>query len=275
MNEKVCINPGMPPIHIFWDQGFHSAPDLVQRIVKLWQKAAPNRNINLYSGEEANDMLLEYGLKLNTLQVALKSDIFRLLLLEKYGGLWVDATLLPTPATQEWLQELSGTNFFMFRDPGPDRVISSWLIYSVPDNALIREWRKSLINLLVSNSTKSIDRGSKLQKAIIYSLVKFKPSLVPHPFVQSLVRAYPYFITHYIFDRIVRTVPDLSRAFNEMPYVNADQSHQILRFIRRNPELSDSMIKSLFDASPVHKLTWKEGDLYERVVSIAENSFIS
>lgn len=271
MNSSFSGNRGIPVVHIYWDQGFHSAPDLVQRIATLWRKALPCHCVNSYSSVEADVILRDYGLDPNGLEVPLKADVFRLHLLEKYGGLWVDATLLPTSNTQSWLQQISNARLFMFRDPGPDRIISSWLIYSEPDHPLVKEWRKSLVNLL--SSSKPVVEAGKFKKAVIYALVRIKPSLIPRPFIQQLLQVYPYFITHYTFDWLVRSCPTFFRELRKMPYIHADGPHQLQREIRRNPGLGSSSLRSLLVSAPVHKLTWKEGELYGRILSVVEREF--
>jgi len=60
--------------------------------------------------------------------------------LKKYGGVWVDATTLCNKSLDEWLPEYITHGFFGFRNPGPDRLLSSWFLYGEPDNYIVTKW---------------------------------------------------------------------------------------------------------------------------------------
>ena len=81
-------------LFIFWDQGFENAPIVVKKCVLTWKKHNPTWNIILLDNSNLSqyiDLKLELPNNVSILKASL-SDVIRICLLEKYGGLWVDAT---------------------------------------------------------------------------------------------------------------------------------------------------------------------------------------
>jgi len=74
------------------------------------------------------------------------SDIVGCILLDLYGGLWVDATTFCNRNLNEWLPEYVQEGFFAFHRPGPDRMISSWFIYADKSSDIIHKWCQSIIH---------------------------------------------------------------------------------------------------------------------------------
>jgi hypothetical protein len=69
------------------------------------------------------------------------SDVVRIALLERYGGVWVDGTLFCARPLDEWLPELVETGFFAFGNPEP-RVVASWFLAAAPGNYVIEHWSR-------------------------------------------------------------------------------------------------------------------------------------
>jgi hypothetical protein len=67
------------------------------------------------------------------------SDITRLLLLEKYGGIWVDATTFCSCPLNQWIEPYIQTGFFAFSRPSNDFLFSNWFLYSEPENYLLKK----------------------------------------------------------------------------------------------------------------------------------------
>ncbi len=145
--EKSCGNfstiPASPfprRIFMYWAQGFDAAPKLVQECLKSWKRAHPKWQI-----DEIDDSNLSQFIDIKfvskEIYLAAKSDVIRILLLQKYGGFWCDATLYCMKSIDTWLMPfLSGTEFFAFRNPGVDRMLSSWFLGAIPGSYITSEW---------------------------------------------------------------------------------------------------------------------------------------
>mgnify|MGYP000082498576 CR=1 FL=1 len=121
-------------IWIYWSQGFDNAPPLVKECLKSAKHYNPNWNII-----ELTDVnLKEYidGIH-HPGPLAAYSDIIRISLIEKYGGLWVDATVLFNKSLDEWLPEYITEGMFAFSKPTKRHNICSWFLYGEKDNFLI------------------------------------------------------------------------------------------------------------------------------------------
>lgn len=76
----------------------------------------------------------------NDLPAEAASDLVRLALLSRYGGIWVDSTVYCLRPLKEWLQEVTPTGFFAFNRPGPDRVLSSWFLFAAHPSYIVDRW---------------------------------------------------------------------------------------------------------------------------------------
>lgn len=114
-------------------------PELVQACINSIKKIYPNlvviteKNINNYI--EIPDFILK-RLKSKQMTKTNFSDWVRSVLLDKYGGIWFDATLL---LTQKLPDEMTKESFNLLR--AVNGGISSWLIVSNKNNYLIKSMR--------------------------------------------------------------------------------------------------------------------------------------
>lgn len=147
-------------VWICWLQGIENAPDLVKVCYESVCKNLKDWNIIVITSEN----LLEYadipsyimekwnnGVITNTHF----SDILRAELLTRYGGLWIDSTVLCTGRVPDYIIE---SELFIYQclKPGLDGhciVGSSWLIYSESNNIVL-----SAVKLLLFEYWKSSNR---------------------------------------------------------------------------------------------------------------------
>lgn len=86
------------PIWVCWWTGVDTAPKLVQQCIRSIQKNAGNHPVNIITQENYSEYLQvpEFMLeRLNKKEIGLAhfADYLRVRLLERYGGLWLDATM--------------------------------------------------------------------------------------------------------------------------------------------------------------------------------------
>jgi mannosyltransferase OCH1-like enzyme len=82
------------------------------------------------------------------------SDLLRLLLLKRYGGVWADASLYPVTKLDDWLEDtINDTGFFSYRFSPRSRqreTVSWFLAVNNPDHPLISAWREKFIDSFVN-----------------------------------------------------------------------------------------------------------------------------
>lgn len=145
---------------IFWWQGIDSAPDLVKVCYKSvidnlkdWDIILITEN-NYKDYVSFPDFILE---KLNNGQITLThfSDLLRLELLIKYGGLWLDATVLCTSSNIP--KSILESDLFVYQaqKPGADGravVMSSWCMYAKTNNKILMATRNLLYKYWEKNT---------------------------------------------------------------------------------------------------------------------------
>ena len=144
-------------IWLLWLQDWENAPLLQKKVKESWIKHNPDWNIELVSYDNLEDYVYIpyiYDKNKNISPQAL-SDIIRLNLLQKHGGVWADATMLCMRPLDEWVYDVLQPNgFFMYRGyeidgNGP----ASWFIISMDDTYIIRKWKNKCDEYWTSHKT--------------------------------------------------------------------------------------------------------------------------
>lgn len=246
-------------IWIYWSQGFDVAPWIVKQCVTSWKLKNPDWELiqlddkNVFSYIDFNYLPSNY----NKLSLAHKSDLLRLNLLIKYGGVWVDATTLCNVPLDNWLYNYFNTDFpFMFREPGVDRVISNWFIASRAGNPILINLRSNLVdywnNIGSKVNTKNLLLIRKLSNRVLLRMNFYFASLSTSYFFSKCLKIDTYFCFHYIFYKTLRDL-NLLDCWNSTAGLQSSQCQFFLKKGLLNKFESDLD----FSSTPLFKLTWK------------------
>ncbi len=126
-----------------WFQGRDSAPPLVKKCLASWERNNPGwefRCLDATSVERYIPLRKYVDLARQSITPASLSDIVRILLLQEFGGVWVDATLFCNRPLDEWLPDAMEQGFFAFAAPAPDRPLSSWFLSVESHSYLVPRW---------------------------------------------------------------------------------------------------------------------------------------
>ena len=140
-------------IWICWFQGIENAPELVKACYNSVLKNYKDKEIIVLTEENYKKYIdiPEYILKKwkkGYITFAHFSDILRIELLSKYGGLWLDSTIFTTKRSELVFNE--NIELFIFKQVDLDRknslavVASNWLIYANKNNNIINLTKKLL-----------------------------------------------------------------------------------------------------------------------------------
>ena len=88
---------------------------------------------------------------MKSLCIAHQSDLIRLGLLEKYGGVWVDASLFCILPLDSWLEIVLNSGLFMFESNTKLTIIANWFIASKKNNILIKTMNLEIIKYWAEN----------------------------------------------------------------------------------------------------------------------------
>lgn len=204
-------------IWLYWAQGWEDAPDVVKRCATSWQEHNPDWNVVLLNDENLADYIDCSNVPADINRTK-QSNIWRLRLLERYGGLWSDATVLCTRPVSDWLSfVIAPTGCFVFKRPAVHRPFASWLMAAERDSYLVSRFRG------------------------VY---------------EEYIRAYGdyhVFALHYVFEYLLRSDRKFSRQFAQMPSISANPSLAFGRWISE----PDRWPRPDAQGVPVHKLSWK------------------
>jgi hypothetical protein len=218
--RRDAVENGCPPrIYVYWGQGFDSAPGIVQ----LCRRALLDHHDAADVIFLDDDVLGEYvdmpaWVSRRVTSPAHYSDIVRLEMLWRYGGIWMDATCLPTGRVLDRMPDLSASGFFAF-EYRPAR-FSNWFLACRPGNRVV---------------------GLLLEAQYRYWETYDKPI--------------DYFVTHALFEALVAVDAEFRDAWAASPRPSADPPHEFQR--RMHEPYEAAAYRALLDGCFVHKLTYK------------------
>jgi hypothetical protein len=134
----------------FWDKGIENAPEIVKKCVESVDKFEPNRRhivLNMENIKDYVDIPEKYYnlLKEGKMGMAHFSDILRTYLLIKYGGCWIDSTVLLTDKLPDYI---INSDLFLFQNYERADLdglnIASYFIHSKPNNKILLDVKDGL-----------------------------------------------------------------------------------------------------------------------------------
>lgn len=219
-----------------WFQGLENAPDLVKKCYKSLENNLTDRQIILITSDnmceyvDFPEYILEKWRKGQITHTHM-TDLLRLELLIKYGGMWIDATVLCTRRREDIPDYFFDSDLFLYQilKPGRDgqaQPISSWLISAKTNNMILG-----------------------MTRYLCYEYWKKNTELVD------------YFLFHDFFVIALEHNEDKWRKI--IPRDNAAPHYLLLRLF---DDYNEEMWKAMKEQTPFHKLTYKfeEGQAQKR-----------
>lgn len=183
--ESCCI-PRI--IWLYRDQG---EPDnqVMKRAWTSWSQMNPTWETRALEAQTLSRWLNKQEID-DTLRVTstqARSDLVRIALLERYGGVYADSDVYCLLSLDTWLVEaVSHGDFFTFSLIGRDRPVVSWFIASLPGNLITTLWKQAIFE-----HARLHDRFER------------------------------YFQLHYEFRELIKRDSAFQRAWSQTPKVNA------------------------------------------------------
>lgn len=177
-------------LFIYWDKKFINSPEIIKSCLISWKINNPTWKIielnddNLYEYIDIKKEIPEINNKV--MEKAGYSDIVRIFLLEKYGGVWCDATAFCHVPLDFWLYKFINEGFVAFTNIIKNRTIRSWFLYGEKDNYIIKKWKEKTINYWNNNKSKNLP---------------------------------PYFWFHYLFTELVSKDKTFEEIWDKVPKI--------------------------------------------------------
>jgi len=252
-----------------WFQGIKQMPLIVEECIGSWKRKNPDWEIIIVTLENASQYVPNISPFLIRKDISWtgKSDILRLYLLEKYGGVWCDSSVFCNKSLNEWLFKNISSGFFAFQRT--DRyLLSSWFLAAVQNNLVISKW-KSFVDWYLSinfrnNQTVNEQRpicastplGDKLTEWI--DRKNISTSIWFSWLIRRILRISPYFWIHYAFEYLYRHNSKFKGIWDNTPKIHADMPHIIQEYGMFREDIDPQLWNNILSKKcPVYKLSWK------------------
>lgn len=256
------VRDGIPKIiWIFWLQGWDAAPEIVQRCLQSWIRLNPGWDVRTLDGRSVDrfvNLAKALGPNFSTASPQAISDIVRMNLLAEHGGVWTDATVFCCQPLDSWLWEEVGAGFFVFTNPGRDRLISSWFLVSSTGNPLTSAVRDAVNRYWSERKFRSRPWLEKRLGKILGRSVRLAQLWLSTP-IRDGLRLHPYFWLHYLFAQTVRRNKQAAAVWARAGKRDASGPSRLQQFGMSNPP--DETIIAEIDrgAEPLYKLDVRAG----------------
>ena len=147
-----------------WFQGFNDPdfPKINKKCVNKWEALNPKWNINKLTYQNIYKYTPEFfDIIKNSPKRSFpaQSDLLRILLLYKFGGVWADVNVYPTMPLKNIVKNtLNETGFFAYRfmprldkDSGSREIASWFLCVDKPKRYIIKKWKEEFIKRFKSS----------------------------------------------------------------------------------------------------------------------------
>ena len=253
---------GVPKIvWLMWTQGLAAAPPVVKACYRSWQQLNPDWNVIFLDETNLEDYLgTGFLSRYHGVAPQAFSDLVRINLLARYGGVWSDATCYCQVPLSDWLGEQLSAGFFAFAWTGKNyrvaRELSMWFLASSPDNHLTREWCGAANRYWSQNPT--LTRRPKLGR--YFEWLSRSPKTTGYWFsfpLTKVFKIYPYFWMSFLFNEVIRRDSHARQIWQATPKLDTEVPHRIKRAGILNPLTPE--LKDEIDArrAPVYKLDWR------------------
>ena len=207
-------------IFSLWLDGEEKAPEIVRLNLARWRALNPDYKLIVLDEAEALKEIGAFPMDLRTLSKQAFSDVLRIKLLAKYGGIWIDATVFPVRPLSEWLpSQLTETKLFLFANPGPDRRVSSWFIVAPKGSYLVRSWAAA-VDAYWGSPTPLTTKVLDIPEDPVTAIRKNSSS-------PDAEKGYFYFWFHYLFAETCDRDPACSREWSLSSPLQADDAHRL------------------------------------------------
>ena len=212
-------------VWILWLQGWENAPWLSQQVAESWRVKNPGWKVVLLNENNLKDYLDDVNfLARESISPAAKSDIVRLNMLYKHGGVWADATLLCMRSLDVWVDKaVNPSNFWMYHGNGAgmksEEGPASWFMISKARSYIISKWKHACNEYWEKNdSTEN------------------------------------YFWMDGLFKILYENDKEFKRQWDATPYIDAEDPGQSHLFANGSWSENTEELKNLLDESPPHVL---------------------
>ncbi len=205
----------------YWAQGIDAAPEIIRICIQSVSKYNGNKtHIVLSDRDVFNYIELPEHIsnKWELINPTKRSNILRLALIAKYGGIWLDATcFLSTEIPDQYFK----ANFFAFSNSSQDRLLRTWFLAAKKNNPIIILWLR-----------------------------------MHYKFYQYYTKPPCYFFFHYMFENLVTMEESIRKLWTEIKTDEADpENNELYASILALKPIEDTI--HIIQRTWINKLSWR------------------
>ena len=260
----MCASEIPKVIWIYWHQGTSNTPFLVKECMNSWRVRNPSWEIRLLDKGSLGCFvdMSEYENR-SDIGLQMYTDLARLKLLSKYGGVWVDASLFCITSLDDWLFDEINNGFFVFASDRTDRLITNWFIAASPDNEFVNGWLAELEWFWLNNFFR---KPNKLNRQVIRKAMSLrKRGLITNAiwfskFFTKFLKLHPYPVNMYLFGYLLDKNISLRESWNNIsPRFTDTEAEKLQNVFKLNDDVTELSRKFIDNTlTPVHKLNWRQ-----------------
>lgn len=170
-------------IWTYWHD--NNPPETVKRCINTWREHNPDYEIVILNNTNLKTI---YNIDISSLNIAKDfharhADFARILIMERYGGIWIDSSTICT-RNFKWIHDIQRrTNSDMIGFYSPHTkdikhpIVENWFFASPPNSQFMRDWIKESLYMLTFKSESEYVDHVKLD---VQDLKNMLPYLVMH-----------------------------------------------------------------------------------------------
>lgn len=234
-----------------WLDGRENAPKIPSIAFKAWEELNPKFELRILDKLDVQQLLKDYPSHVLDLPSAALSDIVRIELLGENGGVWVDSTVCPTRALEDWIHQLSTSGFFAFSLSDPMRPIASWFLAADSGSPLIQTWRQHVRRYWQRSRQLTMDPRDG-NPFVVDAMAHV------HPSTADQYAKFPYFWFHHLFAYLLNNDGAFLSAWEKVPRISGMPPQFFRLELEQRPDtLSTEIAEKLLGQSPLHKMDWR------------------
>lgn len=150
-------------LHLIW-VGENNAPESLHRYLNTWRALMPAWNIRLWTNIDINEFPEAAIALINTAtKGAQKADIMRYFIIEKYGGVYMDADVIPNASLEPLLTNFHNANLIICHDiPLTWHYISIGFFAAAPGHPVLKAACSMCYNIELNTSDIHMKSGPAL-----------------------------------------------------------------------------------------------------------------
>jgi hypothetical protein len=144
-------------IFILWFQGLENAPYVVQKCIESWKYYNPSWKVIILHEQNLHKYMDIHIFKHGKYKLKKLALLIQYAILQKYGGVWCNATTFCNMSLNEWLYNYINQDFFAYRRPGINKYMSTLFMYANKNSYIIQKlYEKTLLYYKMDRTLENI-----------------------------------------------------------------------------------------------------------------------